>query len=75
MKKVITFRIEETSINFIEHVSKLTNLPKGSAIDLISELVSIYFTDEQLILEAQALKKADGRTTRWQKRAEEVIVY
>jgi hypothetical protein len=75
MKKLLNTRIEEEALNYITHIAETCSIPKSTATELIAQVVSIYFTDEQLILESQMMKKADGRTTRWQKRAEEVIVY
>lgn len=67
MKKQITIRPEVSTIDIIEYIAEIGNMPKCVALDLMAQLVDTYFTREQLILEAQMMRREDGRTTRWQK--------
>lgn len=67
MKKTYTTRIEERAINFVDYVAEISSLPKSRALELLITIASDYFTDEQLIMEAQMMRMEDGRTTRWKK--------
>ena len=67
MKKQITIRPEVATIDIIEYISEINDIPKCVALDLMAQLIDTYFTKEQLILEAQMMRREDGRTTRWQK--------
>ncbi len=67
MKKVLTVRIEEETIAFVDHIAELSGIHKSRITALFIDMAQTYFTDEQLIMEAQMMRMEDGRTTRWKK--------
>jgi hypothetical protein len=62
MRKVATsMTLTESTIEFISHIAEMNDISKSQTMELFSEMVKDYFSNDQIKLELQTRDSFDGR--------------
>jgi len=65
MKKSQTsIRIIDDNLSFIDKVAEINQISRSQAVDLLSEMVQDYFSDEQIKAELKVRGVYDGRRSK-----------
>jgi len=67
MKKILSVRLDENEVEYIDHLARLTNTSRTTALRTLIDLVQGSFMDEDVVRHGKAAKLRDFRKGKWER--------